>query len=68
MAFAWFLAFVESHRDEVLTLARARHITGHFVYGDTRMYEYDRGRLVKEILEEAADAVVYSAARLGLSD
>jgi hypothetical protein len=60
------LAFYESHRDELLTIARARHITGHFVYGDTRMYAYDRGRLAKEILEEGADAIVYAARRLAL--
>lgn len=65
-AFRWLLDFMETHQDELLTLARARHITGHWVYGDGRMYEYDVGRLTKEIAEEIADALVYSARRLSI--
>lgn len=57
---------IEEMRDEIVTVARARHITGHFVHHDGELFEYDAGRLDKETLEELADAVVYQARRLDL--
>jgi hypothetical protein len=63
---AWVVGFAESHADELLTLARARHITGHWVHGEGKLFEYDRGRLAKEVAEELADAIVYAARRLAL--
>lgn len=57
------IAMLNEHRDEIITVARARHITGHFVHGDTVLFEYTAGRLMKETFEELADAVVYMARR-----
>lgn len=53
-------------RDELITIARARHISGHFVHRDGKLFEFDEGRLDKETLEELADAIVYQARRLDL--
>lgn len=59
-ALRFLIDWLRDDGEQVLALARARLVTGHYVYGDTRMYEYDQGRLQKETLEELADAVVYT--------
>lgn len=56
----YLVDWLRENPEQVLDLARARLTTGHYVYGDARMYEYDQGRLLKETLEELADAVVYT--------
>jgi hypothetical protein len=63
----WLLAFLEEYREPLIHLARGRQVAGHFLYGDKLMYEYDRERLVAEIAEELADAIVYGARRLDLA-
>lgn len=66
LALAWVLAFAHEHGDEILHVARARHITGHHVHGDGEMYEFSRGRLTKEVIEELADAVNYALRRMSI--
>lgn len=66
-AVTWVQEFLEEYRDELIHLARGRQVFGHFLYGDKLMYEYDRARLVAEISEELADAIVYAARRLDLA-
>lgn len=46
---------------EVLEVARARHILGHYEYGDTNLFEWSDGKVRAAIIEELADAVVYQA-------
>jgi hypothetical protein len=46
---------------EVLQVARARHILGHYEYGDTNLFEWSDGKVRAAIIEELADAVVYQA-------
>lgn len=53
---------------ELEALARGRHVTGHYLYGDTLMYEYDARRLKAEAAEELADAVNYIALMLRRAD
>ena len=65
-AVARLRAMLDEMEDEIVTIARARHITGHYVHGDRELFEYTAGRLDKETLEEIADAVVYQARRLDL--
>jgi hypothetical protein len=65
-AFDWLVAFLEAHRDEIITVARARRITGHHVHGQDGMYDYTRGLLTKEVVEECSDALNYSVRRLSL--
>ena len=59
-AVRYLIDWLRDDPEQVLALARARIVTGHYVYGDSRMYEYAQGRLLKEVLEELADAVVYT--------
>jgi hypothetical protein len=65
-AVAWLAAFIEEYREPLIHLARGRQVSGHFLYGDRLMYEFDRDRLAAEIAEELADAIVYAARRLDL--
>jgi hypothetical protein len=58
-AVEWLIAWLRENPEEILHVARARLVTGHYVHGDSEMYEYDQGRLEKEMLEELADAVNY---------
>jgi hypothetical protein len=46
---------------EILAVARARHILGHYEYGDTNLFEWSDGKVRAAIIEELADAVVYQA-------
>ena len=47
--------------DKILQLARKRHITGHRIYGDKNLMEWDDETLEANFLEEIADAIVYGA-------
>lgn len=47
--------------EEVLAVARARHVLGSYEYGDTNLFEWSDGKVRAAILEELADAVVYQA-------
>ena len=47
--------------EEILAVARARHILGHYEYGDTNLFEWSDGKVRAAIIEELADAVVYQA-------
>lgn len=57
---------LERNRDEIIAVARARHITGHFAHGDGQLFELSEGLLDVETWEELADAVVYTARKLDL--
>lgn len=67
-AVSWLIAFLTEYEDALIHLARGRQVSGHFLYGDKLMYEFDRPRLAAEIAEELADAIVYAARRLDLDD
>jgi hypothetical protein len=56
----YLIDWLRDDLDEILQVARARLITGHYVWQDKYMYEYEQGRLQKEVLEELADAIVYA--------
>jgi hypothetical protein len=51
-------------REYLKRLAAGRHATGHFLYGDSLMYEYDQTRLLTETAEELADGINYTVVRL----
>lgn len=65
-AFDWLKVFMDEYREQIIQVARARLITGHFVHGDKYLFELDRGRLAGEIIEELADGVNYAARRLDI--
>lgn len=47
--------------DEVLTVARGRHVLGHYEFQDANLFEWSDGKVKAAIIEELADAVVYQA-------
>lgn len=69
-AYTWLTRYLSDPdtADRIVRLARRRHVAGHARYGDGRLYEYSRGRLLDEIDEEIADSVVYALRRLSLKD
>ena len=56
-------SFLADHWDELVTLAKGRLVTGHFVWGDKNFKEWDANRLLKECAEELADAINYGTER-----
>lgn len=45
--------------EEIIQIAKGRHILGHYEYGDTNLMEWSDGKIVAAVLEELADALVY---------
>jgi hypothetical protein len=62
-AFEDLLRWIVSQRNELLAVARGRHVWGHYRYADRNYYEYDVDRLVSEAAEEIADAINYFTRR-----
>lgn len=46
--------------DEIVTVARARHVLGSYEYGDTNLFEWSDGKVRAERIEELADWLVYT--------
>lgn len=63
-AFDDLLNFIVDHEEAIKAVARARLVTGHFIHGESLMYEFTPGRLDRERTEEIADAINYSYCRL----
>jgi hypothetical protein len=57
---ALFSSMHQDQREELLALARMRHIAGHGLYGDRELFEWDDERLERERNEELADAIIYT--------
>jgi hypothetical protein len=55
------LFWIDDGWDEVMMIARSRHVLGHYEYGDSNLFEWSDGKVRAAILEELADAVVYQA-------
>jgi len=55
------IAWLHEHPDELIAMARGRHVWGHFRFGDRNYAEYDQDRLIAEAAEELADCVNYLA-------
>lgn len=47
--------------EEVVNVAKARHILGHYEYGDGNFLRWEDGKVTAAIIEELADAVVYQS-------
>lgn len=54
--------------EELLAIARGRHVWGHYRYGDRNYAEYDSDRLLAEAAEELGDGINYVARKLYLED
>lgn len=57
----WLEALVRSDEQwaEILTVAKGRHVLGHYEYGDKNLFEWSDGKVEAAVVEELADAVVY---------
>ena len=60
---AFLHAFIDDWWDEIGHVAKGRLVTGHFVWGDRNFKEWDEARLLKEAVEELADARNYLTER-----
>jgi hypothetical protein len=60
---AFLHAFIDQYWDEIGVLAKGRLVTGHFVFGDRNFKEWGPERLLKENIEELADARNYLTER-----
>ena len=49
------------HRDDLIALARGRHVEGHYRYGDANFLEWNDGELLANTAQELADAIVYQS-------
>lgn len=56
--------WLTNHRDDLIALARGRHVEGHYRYGNRNFLEWDDGRLHAEEAQELADAIVYESRRI----
>lgn len=58
------IAWLTEHEDDLVALARGRHVWGHYRYGDANFLEWDDGQLHAGQAEELADAIVYGSRRI----
>lgn len=52
-----------ARRDELVALARTRHVWGHETYGDGYLFDLDLRELTEERDQEIADGIVYEMVR-----
>ena len=62
-AFTFLEAFLHTERDYLLQLAKGRMVRGHYEWDDKNLKEWGPQRLLAELAEELADAVVYASER-----
>lgn len=55
------IGWLIQNRDDLIAVARGRHVIGHHLFGDSNFLEWDDGRLRAEQAEELADAIVYGS-------
>ena len=56
-------ALIDEYWEEIGQVSKGRLVTGHFVFGDRNFKEWPPERLLKEIIEELADARNYGTER-----
>lgn len=57
------LEWLSTRRDELIAVARGRHVEGHYRYGDEGLFEHGVRELRAEAAQEIGDAIVYLARR-----
>ena len=60
-AVRYLIDWLRDEPDMLTAIARGRHASGHYRYGDTLMYEYPQPELIAEAAEELGDAINYLA-------
>jgi len=66
-AVSFLIQWLTDHGDDLIAVARGRHVEGHYRYGDVGLFEHDTGGLLAEAAQELADAIVYTARRIHLT-
>jgi hypothetical protein len=51
------------YAEDLVVLARGRHVDGHYRYGDRNFLEWDDGEMLAQQMQELADAIVYGTQR-----
>lgn len=51
--------WMTEYPEEIIAVARGRHVQGHILYGDRNYKEWSDERLQSETMEEIADGVNY---------
>lgn len=68
LAHRYLIDWLRDSPDELMAMAKGRHVWGHYRYGDRNYAEYDEDRLMAEAAEELADAINYIARWLHLRE
>jgi hypothetical protein len=55
----FLIAWMQEHSNELIAMARGRHVWGHYIHGDRNYAEYNQDRLIAEAAEELADGINY---------
>ena len=58
-AVAYISEWLATYSEELIAMARGRHVWGHYMYGDRNYAEYNQDRLIAEGAEEGADWINY---------
>lgn len=65
-AVAELIEWLQQHPNDLIAVARGRHVTGHYRFRDRGLFEHDLDGLRGETAEEIADAIVYTARHIHL--
>ena len=57
------IVWLTDHPEDLIAVARGRHVVGHYRFQEEGLFEYDEKHLLAEMAEELADAIVYGARR-----
>lgn len=55
------IEWLSKHKEDLIVLARGRHVEGHYRYGNKNFLEWDDGELLANTAQELADAIVYQS-------
>lgn len=62
------IGWLMQHRGDLIAVARGRHVLGHYRFQDVGLFEHDIDGLTAEAAEELADAIVYTARKIHLTE
>lgn len=55
----YLIEWLTGYGSDLIAIARGRHVTGHYRFGNRNFLEWDNGELEANAAEELADAIVY---------
>jgi hypothetical protein len=60
------IQWLRDHGDDLIAVARGRHVEGHYRYAEQGLFEHDAQALLAEASQELGDAIVYMSRRAHL--